>query len=161
MIRSAALFLVACSTTSANVDAGPRTCSFDLSGNRSAVASIASCASITKSDAGDDVLAIDAAVASVGRVRVSIDLGAAPPSGTLTSTDTLHEWAASITGDDDGGCVLAAGRSTVPSGSFTLSALTVPDAGLPRGVLDVVLTVQAASAIDCGPTDSEYLHVTF
>ena len=43
----------------------------------------------------------------------------------------------------------------------TLSGLMVPDAGPPRGVLDVVLTVQAASAIDCGPTDMEYLHITF
>ena len=162
MIRCGALaLLVACSTTPAAVDAGPRTCTFDLSGNRAATGSSASCASITKSDAGDDVLAIDATVAPVGHVRVSIDLGPSAPSGTLSSSDTVRNWTASVTGDDDGGCVLSAGAASVPQGSFTLGSLTVPDAGPPRGVLDVVLAVQAASTIDCGAIDTEYLHVAF
>ena len=161
MIRCGALIvLVACSTPEA-IDAGPRTCTFDLSGNRAANGSSASCASIAKSDAGGDVLTIDATVTPVGHVRVSIDLGPSAPSGTLSSSDTVRNWTASVTGDDDGGCVLSAGAASVPKGSFTLTSLTVPDAGPPRGVLDVVLAVQAASTIDCGPIDTEYLHVAF
>lgn len=162
MIRHGALvFLVGCSTSPATLDAGARTCTFDLSGNRAATGSAAACASITKSDAGDDVLAIDATVAPVGRVRVSIDLGPSAPSGTLSSSDTVRNWTASVTGDDDGGCVLSAGAANVPQGSFTLSSVTVPDAGPPRGILDVVLAVQAASTVDCGPIDTEYLHIAF
>jgi hypothetical protein len=93
-------------------------------------------------------------------LAISIDLGASPTPGTYSS-ETVASWTAvQARSLGDGGCVYSAGSDVVPVGSFTLD-LAIVDGATAHGTLDVLLTVHALEATNCGAASTEAVDVVF
>ena len=155
MRAGALVLLCACSSEPAPV--APK-CDIVMSGNLDASTSLASCASIANDDAGATALVVDTTTAELGHVHLSIDVGSA--TSGLLSSETVTTWNAIETGLGDAGCAFQAGSDVVPHGTFSLD-WTTSDAGAPHGTVDVTLALHAPSGSSCGPSDVEYLHLTF
>lgn len=179
----AALALVGCSSSTPELpicgDAcnppPPPSCLEQFAGNTQAVEKVAgSCVTFTKTETGTWLLGM--VLASPGKLTesVQIDLGAEPAAGTITSATTLV-WA--VTGSSTSGCVFAAGNTSVPTGSFSLTLTSLSlggdfehenadagDAGVrdvAHGNLEATQTVQAPIMTMCGPGDEELVRVDF
>ena len=153
--RFAALLFCACGTSTAS---GAPKCEIVLTGDFVASSSLDSCASVEHDDAGASTLVIDTTTASVGRVRVAIDVSSVIAGGTL-SPETTSTWDALELGLGDAGCAYQAGSDVVPHGTFALDWTN--DAGAPHGNVDATLILHSPPGSACSPSDVEYLHVTF
>jgi hypothetical protein len=154
-MRLAAVLLCACGTTKTTE---PPKCEIVLTGDFVASTELDSCASVEHDDAGASALVIDTTTASVGRVRVSIDVSSVLAGGSL-SADTTAAWDALELGLGDAGCAYQAGTDVVPHGSFALDWTN--DGGTPHGDVDATLILHSPPGSSCSPSDVEYLHVTF
>jgi len=154
--RFVVVFVCACSSSEPPV--APK-CDIVTTGDLDASSELATCASLVMDDAGTTSLVVDTTTPELGRVRVSIDVGAAPSGGSL-SAQTTDTWDAIVTGTGDAGCAYQAGSDVVPHGNFALQ-WTQTDAGVPHGTLDVTLAVHSPPGTSCGASDVEYLHLTF
>ncbi|HSZ81804.1 MAG TPA: hypothetical protein VLA14_05960 [Polyangia bacterium] len=105
-------------------------------------------------------LALTASSAHVVNLDINIGLGDAPAVGVVSS-DTTTDWSAIGVGMN--GCGYGAGTEAVPVGSFTLSLTEVSKSTPPavHGTLDMTLYVHAPPMTDCGPSETEAVHVTF
>ncbi len=158
-IISAGLFIFACNDSSTPASDA---CNVDFSGNLDASMTVASCASVARSDGGDALLVVDSTTAAFGRLHVSIDLGVAPTTGSVSS-DTVNDWSAMVLGFGDANCAFTAGSADVPFGSFVLTLDSLSDAGTPslHGDLTLVMYVHQPPTVSCGATDIENVHVRF
>ncbi len=77
-------------------------------------------------------------------------------SPTLTSQSTPGDWSAVTTREP--GCVYAAGRGAVPSGTFELKLTSTRP---PHGTLEIVQYVHALTMTDCGRGDTETIRLEF
>jgi len=156
-VKRLVLVVFACACSSSSPPIAPK-CDIVTSGDLDASSELTTCASLVTDDAGTTSLVVDTTTADLGRVRVSIDVSAAPSGGSL-SAQTVDTWDAIVTGLGDAGCAYQAGSDVVPHGNFALE-WTQTDA-LPHGTLDVTLAVHSPPGSTCGASDVEYLHLTF
>jgi hypothetical protein len=105
-------------------------------------------------------LALTANSKSVVNLDVNIVLGDTPTVG-MFSSDTITDWSA--IGVAMNGCGYGAGTEAVPIGSFTLNLTDVSKDTPPavHGTLDMTLYVHAPPMTDCGPDQTEAVHLTF
>jgi len=108
---------------------------------------------------GDALLKLSAMSAHIGALEVSIDLGATPAAGALSS-ETVMTWSATGVASGTAACGYVAGNEAVPTGSFTLT-ITDATTGVAHGTLDMTLYVHAPPATDCGASETEDAHFTF
>lgn len=137
-------------------------CAAQFSGNFTDSSTTPSnCAAVSTGSDDDPQLAFSIESPAIGSpLAVMIDLGASPAAG-MYSSETSPNWSAvQARSIDDGGCVYSAGTEVVPTGSFTL-ALTAIDATTAHGALDLLLTVHALEATNCGAASTETVAVEF
>jgi hypothetical protein len=92
-----------------------------------------------------------------GDDMVMIALGTAAPGHYASAT--VASWSAfAFQHVGTGGCELAAGSTSVPSGSFTLD---LADATAPHGMLHVVQYVLTVPGTDCGDGETESVDLQF
>ncbi len=105
-------------------------------------------------------LALTASSTSVTNLDINIGLGDTPTVG-MFSSDTITDWSA--IGLTMNGCGYGAGSLAVPVGSFTLNLTDVSKTTPPtvHGTLDMTLYVHAPPAMDCGPSETESVLLTF
>jgi hypothetical protein len=108
---------------------------------------------------GDSLLTLNAMSAHIGALAVSIDLGATPAVGTLSS-ETVMNWSATGVASGTAACGYEGGNEAVPTGSFTLT-ITDATTTVAHGTLDMTLYVHAPPATDCGASETEDAHFTF
>jgi hypothetical protein len=162
----------ATSTASAMPDAAPvpPPCSLAFSNAVTDTASLpAGCMPLavatTGPSKGNWVLSLKASSPAISTFRVSIDLGAAPRTGTYGAAD-VAAWDALAFAKGDSNCTYGAGSDTVPEGAFVLTVdwlETGPD-GAPtaaHGTLDLQMLVHAPPGATCAPQDVERVFVSF
>jgi hypothetical protein len=122
-----------------------------------------SCATVEASD-GDTLLRFAIPSQTIAApFMISIDLGAAPGTGTYSSDSLVAPWSADALHEFDmTSCLYHAGTAAVPPGRFTLSLDELDAAGArAHGTLDLVLYVLARPFTYCGETNIERVVVTF
>ena len=113
-----------------------------------------------QSDAGDWTLTLDTATTAIARVRATVDVGAEPAPGVVTS-ETAAAWDL-VALSSTTSCTFQAGSDGVPSGSFTLTLTSVDAAsGTAHGTFDAVTYVHAPPTTDCGYDDVENVSIQF
>ena len=142
--------------------AGPSatSCEIDVSGNLADTASMPPCVTVQTSPTRDWLLTVDTSSNAIARLAASIDLGATPTPGELSS-DTITTWDVEALSSSSS-CAFTAGGASVPTGSFALSLDSVDTTkGIAHGTLHVVTYVHAPPATDCGPGEIENVTLVF
>lgn len=156
-----ALLGVACGgATTTTVDSGV-SCVATFSGNFEEVATSSyDCPRVDAVDGGWAFSARVTAPQTASTLTVHIPLGPTVGPTSWTSADPMGDWEARSARDP--GCVFVAGTQATPTGGFSLT-LTAVDltTGAVHGWFDVEQSLHAVPAFNCGPGDSETLHLTF
>lgn len=152
---------VACgAATTPTVDAGVA-CVATFSGNFDEVStSTYDCPRVEAVDGGWAFSARVSAPLTASTLTVHIPLGSTIGATSWTSADPVGDWEARSARDP--GCVFVAGTQATPTGGFSLTLTAVDLAtGAVHGWFDVEQSLHAVPAFNCGPGDSETLHLTF
>ena len=133
----------------------PAACTATFSGNFSDSSS-GSCPTFEPADGGwvfrfhADARAVNSAL------NGSIAFGPGPVPSSSSSQTAPSDWSALLTREP--GCVYAAGRGAVPSGTFVL---TLESGVPPHGTLELRQYVHSLPMADCGPGDVETIRFEF
>jgi hypothetical protein len=153
-----ALALGACGSPSNGASAD---CSVTLTGNTTEGSDVGACAKLVQSGGADWLLSIDTSTATLARLNVFIDLGAAPVPGIVTAEGQTATW--NVVGvASASSCMFQAGNGAAPEGNFTLDVTDVDTtSAIIHGTLDVDAYVHAPPTTDCGYEDLEHLTIRF
>ncbi|HEX4423492.1 MAG TPA: hypothetical protein VH165_36535 [Kofleriaceae bacterium] len=110
---------------------------------------------------GDTTLGLSIPSQTLGvPFAISIDLGAAPGTGTYTSETLTTPWSVDALHEFDmTSCLYHAGTAAVPPGTFKLELDAVEPTA--HGTLELELYVLARPYTYCGETSTEHMVVTF
>ncbi len=152
------LLLAGCSSPSPNA----RTCTLTLSGNVAETSRLGKDCAKLEPSAGGYALEFEGSTHEIQALAFRVDLGEAPTVGAY-SPATVGSWSASALQAGDTSCILSAGEKSVPQGYFTLDLESVEGhaGGVAHGSLDLVMSVRAPPATDCGPGDTEHATLQF